>query len=355
MNILFPLPHANRGGSDVSASLLIRELQQKVDTNVTVFIDQRSDLHSLLSDQGVAYRHWKCRLPAKSQFGYTPRMALAILERLIFIILHRIQIIHVNDGDEAKLWRLLSQLKQIHLIRHIRSNSVINDAHPKTHFICVSNYVKSNQKPPIKDKCVVIDNPFDMPCRNRKSNQERLPICLFLGNFIQRKQVHIMPQIFKRIKELSSVNPVLFIAGRRVNYGLKNISTFFHAVRNDPDIYCLNHVEDPLELLRASKVLVAPYLREPFGRTIIEAMSVGTPTVAFRHGGIEEIIKNGVNGILVEAHDIENLAVEAVRLIEDSYYWRAMSKNAVRSFNSRFSTYQHADEIIEYYKNVLKS
>jgi glycosyltransferase involved in cell wall biosynthesis len=51
---------------------------------------------------------------------------------------------------------------------------------------------------------------------------------------------------------------------------------------------------------------------EPFGMAAAEAQACGTPVVAFRRGGLSEVIMNGVTGFLVPPDDLR-AAAEAVR------------------------------------------
>ena len=62
---------------------------------------------------------------------------------------------------------------------------------------------------------------------------------------------------------------------------------------------------------RAAVVLNPVYWDEPFGMAAAEAQACGTPVVAFRRGGLTEVIEDGVTGFLVPAGDIQ-AAVEAV-------------------------------------------
>ena len=71
--------------------------------------------------------------------------------------------------------------------------------------------------------------------------------------------------------------------------------------------------------LHASDVVVVPSVwREPFGRTVIEALATGRPVVASRVGGIPEILTGPLDRFLFEPADPEALA-EQLRSLRN---WR---------------------------------
>jgi glycosyltransferase involved in cell wall biosynthesis len=83
---------------------------------------------------------------------------------------------------------------------------------------------------------------------------------------------------------------------------------------------------------------------EPFGLNMIEAMACGTPTIAFAHGSVPEIIEDGVSGIIV--HSVAE-AVEAVRQAS------VMSRRAVRaSFVSRFTANRMMSDYLAIYEEI---
>jgi glycosyltransferase involved in cell wall biosynthesis len=73
----------------------------------------------------------------------------------------------------------------------------------------------------------------------------------------------------------------------------------------------LSHAELAVLVGRSAAALVTPMWDEPYGLVVAEALSCGTPVVAFARGGIPEIV-DGTCGRLVAPGDISAMA-EAIR------------------------------------------
>lgn len=75
--------------------------------------------------------------------------------------------------------------------------------------------------------------------------------------------------------------------------------------------------DDVPAVTAALDVAVLPSYREAQGLTILEAMALARPVVASNVGGIPEMIRDGVTGLLVPPHDPAALAAAIVRLLSD--------------------------------------
>jgi glycosyltransferase involved in cell wall biosynthesis len=76
---------------------------------------------------------------------------------------------------------------------------------------------------------------------------------------------------------------------------------------------------DPYPHYSWAGVVVVPSTKpEPFGLVAIEAMAAGRSVIAANHGGLSEIVVDGVTGSFVVPGSIESLAAAIVRYIEDS-------------------------------------
>jgi len=108
-------------------------------------------------------------------------------------------------------------------------------------------------------------------------------------------------------------------AGRRV---------FFHDAVSDAAL---------AERYAAASLVVVPSRYESFGLTLTEAMSRGLPVVAFRVGGIPEVVDAGVTGLLAEPGDAGELSRLLARLMQDGQLRGEMGAAAREAYAERFS------------------
>lgn len=108
--------------------------------------------------------------------------------------------------------------------------------------------------------------------------------------------------LFKEIEFLNSnnVRSQLLLVGdgpqqnELVNYSNQlNISSY---------VSFIGFQENPYRFLKAADLFVLPSFSEGFAIAMVEAMMVGTPVIATKHGGPSEIIRNGENGWLFDPY-----------------------------------------------------
>lgn len=106
----------------------------------------------------------------------------------------------------------------------------------------------------------------------------------------------------------------------------------------------ISELEKPEFLGNAQALLFPIDWPEPFGLVVIEAMSCGTPVIAWRSGSVPEIVDHGVTGWIVDS--IES-AVDAIHRVP------ALDRHAVRArFEHRFSAERMASDYLKLYQQV---
>lgn len=97
----------------------------------------------------------------------------------------------------------------------------------------------------------------------------------------------------------------------------------------------------------AADVVVVPSTEpEPFGRVAVEAMGFGRPVIAAAHGGLVEIVQDGVTGLLVPPRDAAALAGALARLADDAALREAMGRAGRERQRALFSVQGYVDRVV---------
>jgi glycosyltransferase involved in cell wall biosynthesis len=111
----------------------------------------------------------------------------------------------------------------------------------------------------------------------------------------------------------------------------------------------------PERWLAGCEVLLVPAVDEPFGRTLIEAMLLGTVVVAAASGGNPEAIRDGVTGCLVPPDDAAAFAERTLGLLAAPTLMATLADAARREALGRFGLRQHAEAIMRVYDAMLSA
>lgn len=83
-------------------------------------------------------------------------------------------------------------------------------------------------------------------------------------------------------------------------------------------VHSAGFVSDIDPAMQGLDMLWHPSKAEGLGTSVIDAMSLGVPPIAFATGGLPEVIEHNVSGILVPAGDVSAFASAAARLTDDA-------------------------------------
>ncbi|MBX9676946.1 MAG: glycosyltransferase family 4 protein [Methylotenera sp.] len=205
--------------------------------------------------------------------------------------------------------------------------------------ICVSDYIRRHALqyfPEYADKFIVIFNATDpeifKPYGDEAVNQLRGLIdiqpdktyLLYVGRLTEIKGVHVLIKAFITIyAQLPHTR--LIIAG----------SSFFGGAAKTDYERSLVELAKPVStaiiftgfmphdklryVYSAADMVVLPSVwQDPCPLVVLEAMASGTCLLSTAVGGVPEIIKNGVNGLLVNANDAEKTAKVVVEILANS-------------------------------------
>jgi phosphatidylinositol alpha-mannosyltransferase len=177
------------------------------------------------------------------------------------------------------------------------------------------------------------------------STEEGLRI-LFIGQAVERKGLPILLRAFEALRE--HVPATLTLVGA-------SAAEVAHMMLDDRGVRALGKVSDEQKLVELARadMLCAPSLHgESFGMILTEAFAAATPVLASDIPGYRDVVRDGIDGQLVEPGDPLALAEALRRLALDAPRRERMAK-AARERAERFAWPHVAAEVIDSYEQAI--
>jgi glycosyltransferase involved in cell wall biosynthesis len=110
---------------------------------------------------------------------------------------------------------------------------------------------------------------------------------------------------------------------------------------------------DVVDLLQQSWGFVLPSRWEGMPNALLEAMACGLPCVATRVSGSEDIISNGVNGLLVEPERPTEMALALRSIIEDTNLAQQLGQKGYATVVRDYQLTTIVEQCLELYRHLL--
>lgn len=330
--ILFPFAgDTGLGGSHVSALDLVAGLDRDRFQPVILLHQRAGKVGEYARDLGLEFQVAE-NLPLLRSRN-TPRKGdvgigryLLNLRRMVAEIRRLdLQIVHTNEGRIHTNWVLPTRLAgRKHLWHHRQDPRAfgVNKLAPILSDQIVSVSYFARPAAPIRnidDRFTVVRSPFDLSgaipdkaaARQAILAELGLPANSLLlgwfGTLTERKKptrfVEAVAEIARALPD-RPVHGLLFGGDVETHSALRQRCAERAAAFGIADNIHLMGFRSPLPPYMAGvDVNLVTALHEPFGRTLIESMYLGTPVIATAHGGNPEAITDGVTGFLVPAED----------------------------------------------------
>ena len=140
--------------------------------------------------------------------------------------------------------------------------------------------------------------------------------------------------LYRIIKKLSINHEILVVGGKNIN-GLKSLGFV-----SDDEL---------ANIYSSATVNLSPNTMEFFGYSIVEAMSCGTPSIAYDAGGAPELIRNEENGWIVQSF---NELKEKLNNILNSTKSEQITRNCLE-LSKKYTPTRSASDLINKIKNHM--
>jgi len=120
------------------------------------------------------------------------------------------------------------------------------------------------------------------------------------------------------------------------------------------DVYSLGYQREVAGWYAASDAVVLTSVNEGTPVTIIEALAAGRPTVATNVGGVADVVRDGVDGFLVDVGDVDTMAARLAELAADRRLGARLGKAGQERVLGRYAVTRLVDDIDRLYRSLLE-
>lgn len=220
----------------------------------------------------------------------------------------------------------------------------------------------------LRRKLHVVGNPVDLsrfrPAGEGEIDGARPPVLAIVGQITSwkghdtvLKALPAVRQAFPDVR-LKVVGEVKF-AGSSTRLDNRAFLAEIHRLVDELDlgeaVELLGEREDVPEIMRSVAAVLVPSIEEPFGRTVAEAMAIGTPVIATAVGGPAELIEDGLTGTLAAPGEPAAWAQAILGVLQDRERAHRMAQRAAVQARSRFDAHAHAAAMQELYAALAAS
>jgi len=109
-----------------------------------------------------------------------------------------------------------------------------------------------------------------------------------------------------------------------------------------------------LNILYEASVFVMPSLQEGFPTALCEALSCGVPVITTIRPAMNEVFKNRVNALLVEAGNDQKLAEAIIALLTNKGLANSIARRGSKMIREKYSKEVRAKNLEEYFAKIAK-
>ena len=355
-------PMSWRGGEQQAAYLALALKEMKVE--VSMLTPLNSALSVRMLEDGISVINFKSR--GVLDLNLAKKIAKVCKEQ-------KIDVIHTHDSHahsaailSAAVFNnntpiVVSRRVDFAVSSNLFSKWKYNHASIKK-IVCVSEMILKITAPSINDKnkLTVVHSGINIANYNFSSERNLLKDelnlsqdAILVGNLSALADHKDFPTFLKVAKKVIDANPLVhfIIAGSGDEKNL--IDKFIEENKLSSRIHLLGFRKDVEKVMKSLDVFLITSKTEGLGTIVLEAFAAEIPVVATRAGGIQELVSDGVTGLLKEVGDVDGLK-EAVQRILSDHELRVKLINNAKMKVQGFSFQATAQKTLSIYQEIIK-
>jgi glycosyltransferase involved in cell wall biosynthesis len=146
-------------------------------------------------------------------------------------------------------------------------------------------------------------------------------VFIFVGRLVGDKGINELVGAFENFEFQNS--KLLLVGPLEINLDPLHDKTL-QEIKNNPNIISVGFQKDVRPYFAISNCLAFPSYREGFPNVVMQAGSMGLPSIVTNINGCNEIIMDGQNGIIIPVRDTESLSKAMSKIISNVNFYKQL-------------------------------
>lgn len=196
-------------------------------------------------------------------------------------------------------------------------------------------------------KVFQVPNAIDVKSLSQNKDKRFPKQIIFAGRLSTEKGIDTLIEIGKK---LSSDIQLIILGNGPEEQKIKELA------KNQKNIHYFGYQnkENTISLIHGSDILIQPSLKEGISSTILESMACNTVVIASNVGGNNELIENGINGIMIDPKDSDSFVEQIISLLKNEELRKSLENHAQETVE-KYDWNQVGNLYLNIYKRLIGS
>ncbi|MEP6262975.1 MAG: glycosyltransferase, partial [Gillisia sp.] len=160
-------------------------------------------------------------------------------------------------------------------------------------------------------------------------------VFIFIGRLVSEKGINELVSAFNRLQIQNPDTSLLLVGPLEEDLDPLSPETL-KVIEVNPKIFTTGYQQDVRPYLAISHVLAFPSYREGFPNVVMQAGAMGLPSLVTDINGCNEIIREGVNGVIIPVKDEQKLYDAMLKMIENPGLRKQMAASSRKEISENF-------------------
>lgn len=179
-------------------------------------------------------------------------------------------------------------------------------------------------------------------------------VFIFVGRIVGDKGIHELIRAFSKLSKENKQIKLLLVGSFEDELDPVHEKTK-KCINNHDQIIHVGFQNDVRLYFAISNALVFPSYREGFPNVVMQAGAMGLPSIVSNINGCNEIIKEGINGVVIPVKNSQAIYTAMCELIENKEYCRQLEENARAIIVNNYEQKVVWQALLEEYKSLEKN